>query len=294
MPRDLSVDLLAHFQGEVLTLAMLVRVTRRDGLVVGMTSAQSAITYDSTTFEPQVGLASSAIEQSAGTGIDSIDVDGFLTSDVITEIDLEAGLWDGAAVELLLVNRSNLAQGHVMLMKGSLGQVTIDDHGFRSEVLGLSNLLKQNIAQRTSPTCRCRRLGDSQCKISMVGNAVNGHAIRQTVTVSSVASDLQFVANSSAPTGHFASGIVRCEDGANAGLEREVKSHTKVGSTAEIELHIPFPFVIEVGDEVRLEAGCDRSLARCRDYFDNANNFHGEPFLPGNDKITQAGRAPTS
>ena len=36
-----------------------------------------------------------------------------------------------------------------------------------------------------------------------------------------------------------------------------------------------------------LLAGCDKSLATCRDRFDNLVNFRGEPYVPGLDKMVQ-------
>ena len=41
------------------------------------------------------------------------------------------------------------------------------------------------------------------------------------------------------------------------------------------------------GLRVQLREGCDRTVATCAARFDNAVNFQGEPFLPGNDMLAQ-------
>ena len=39
------------------------------------------------------------------------------------------------------------------------------------------------------------------------------------------------------------------------------------------------------GNTVRVTAGCDKSLATCRDVFANVINFQGEPHVPGIDAL---------
>ena len=69
----------------------------------------------------------------------------------------------------------------------------------------------------------------------------------------------------------------------NLGLKMEVKSW--VLSSKTLTLFLPMPFDVSPGDPVTLAAGCDKSLAVCRDSFDNLLNFRGEPYVPGNDLL---------
>ena len=71
-------------------------------------------------------------------------------------------------------------------------------------------------------------------------------------------------------------------------------SATLLGGTDDrglIELFLNMPFTIQVGDEFRVYAGCDKRLATCRDKFDNIVNMRAEPFLPGTDAITRTPNA---
>ncbi|MEL7284253.1 MAG: phage BR0599 family protein, partial [Pseudomonadota bacterium] len=45
-----------------------------------------------------------------------------------------------------------------------------------------------------------------------------------------------------------------------------------------------------VGIALELLEGCDHTLGTCASRFNNAVNFRGEPFLPGNDLLARYGR----
>ena len=50
-------------------------------------------------------------------------------------------------------------------------------------------------------------------------------------------------------------------------------------ATGEFELHQSMPAAIQVGDQVEIYAGCDKSLTTCTSKFSNANNFRGFPHV---------------
>lgn len=87
-------------------------------------------------------------------------------------------------------------------------------------------------------------------------------------------------------TGYFDFGLVTWLTGLNAGLKMEVRSYT----TGQVQLQLPMPYQIQVGDTYNIAAGCDHTFPTCRDKFSNAVNFRGEPYLPGQDKVIQVGR----
>lgn len=91
-----------------------------------------------------------------------------------------------------------------------------------------------------------------------------------------------------APDALLTGGLVSFTGGAspppaNLGLKMEVKSW--VLSTRALTLFLPMPFDVVPGDSLNVSAGCDKSLAVCRDSFDNILNFRGEPYVPGNDLL---------
>ncbi len=81
----------------------------------------------------------------------------------------------------------------------------------------------------------------------------------------------------------YTGGMVTFLTGNNAGLSMEVRKWTN--ATNLLELFEPMKFAIEVDDIFTVYPGCDKTIAACRDKFDNVVNFRGEPFVPGNDQL---------
>jgi uncharacterized phage protein (TIGR02218 family) len=84
-------------------------------------------------------------------------------------------------------------------------------------------------------------------------------------------------------TGVLTPGRLVWTSGANAGLAVEVKAHTHGTGSARLSLFLPMPDPIAIGDGFTVTAGCDKTLATCRDRFSNVVNFGGFPHMPGND-----------
>ena len=286
MPRSISTALQAHLQGDLTTLATCVKLIRRDGTIFGFTSADQDLSIDGLTYKAVNGLGSSAIQSNTGTGVDNLEVAGILDDDRITEADILAGRYDGAEVIITRVNWADLSMGSVAIFRGVFGEITLRDGQFQVELRSLTQRLKQTIGDLTSPTCRCRKLGDAQCKVDRTG-----FQFSRTVTEVVSPGTLQFAADTQ-PTGYYDSGLITLTTGPNAGVTREIKTHTIVSSTTQLDLRTNFPFPITSGETATLEAGCDRRFATCRDKFANNLNFHGEPLLPGNDAILKVARPP--
>ncbi len=81
----------------------------------------------------------------------------------------------------------------------------------------------------------------------------------------------------------YGQGVLRWLSGANCGLESAVAE----SAGAEVTLRAPPPFAVAAGTLVRLDEGCDKTLATCAGRFGNALNFRGEPYLPGIDLLTR-------
>lgn len=289
MPRNLPAGLAANLATGVLQFSTLVKLTRTDGFALGFTDSDTAISYGGQDYDPTSGLASTAISTGVGTGTDNMEANGFLTSDRITEADIVAGLYDLARVEVRIYDRES-GEATDPIMSGPLGEISFSDGVFKTEVRSLSSRLNMVVGDVTCINCRNRRLGDAGCKFNLAGT-VGGTPAQSSRTVD-VASGLSitFLADSAA-TDFYKYGVVKFTTGDNAGISREVKTHSLSSGKAVIGLRQAFPFAVSPGDVATLEVGCDRTIATCRTKFNNEDNFHGEPFLPGNEKMTQQGRA---
>lgn len=276
MTRSISADLEAHFGSETTTIAMLWKVTRTDGTVLGFTNHDENITYNSVVYLAASGFIPSDVALKSDFSVSNHEIQGILDSNYIDEDDLLAGRYDYAEIEMMLINYTDVTDGVVMLPRGWLGQVQLKDGQFIAEVRGLSEKINKNIGQIYSPTCRAI-LGDSRCKVNLAPYTA-------TVSVTSVTDKQNF--KSSALTqanGYFTGGEVEFTSGNNNGLKMEVKAF----QSTQITLALPMPYTVQSGDTFRVIAGCDKAFETCKTKFNNVINFRGEPHVPGQDAILE-------
>lgn len=271
--KSASPALAAHLAGEVTTLATCWRLERADGWVRGFTDHDRELVVDGLTYVASTGFLPSAIKTASDLSVDNLDVDGFLDDAALRAEDLIAGLFDGARIEVFIVNWADLGQGRLLLRKGFLGEIKRADQRFSAEIRGLSNRLQQTAGKLYSRLCRVD-LGSSECGVAL-GPRTDTYAVTQVI-----AADTVRIVTARA-TGFFTFGKATFTTGANAGAVNEVLLHD--GQT--IRLFVPMPRPIVVGDQIVLVAGCDKTPETCNAKFANILNFRGEPHIPGNDKV---------
>lgn len=265
--------LAAHLAGEVTTLATCWRLERADGWVRGFTDHDRELVVDGLTYVASTGFLPSAIKTASDLSVDNLDVDGFLDDAALRAEDLITGLFDGARIEVFIVNWADLGQGRLLLRKGFLGEIKRADQRFSAEIRGLSNRLQQTAGKLYSRLCRVD-LGSTECGVAL-GPRTDTYAVTQVI-----AADTVRIVTARA-TGFFTFGKATFTTGANAGAVNEVLLHD--GQT--IRLFVPMPRPIVVGDQIVLVAGCDKTPETCNAKFANILNFRGEPHIPGNDKV---------
>lgn len=102
--RTVPDDLKAHLAGEATTICHAWRVTRRDGVVLGFTDHDNDLSFDDTSFLAASGFEASDWESVDGLSAAAGEVAGALSAEAIAEADVAAGKYDGARVEVFLVN----------------------------------------------------------------------------------------------------------------------------------------------------------------------------------------------
>lgn len=254
---------------------------RTDGVKLGFTDHDRDLTFGGVTYEALAGMTASAVNQTLALNVDTMDVAGALQSSHLNEADLAAGLYDNAALTLYLVDWTNVADWDV-LFTGSVGEVSRGRTAFKAEMRGLSHALNQERGRIYQRSCDAD-LGDSRCTINLDSGTYKGSG-----TVTGADSNHIFSASGLGgyQDGWFTGGKVTWLTGTNAGAVMEVKTHANSGSIVLFELWETMPFDIQAGDTFTVTAGCDKTLATCRDRFGNVPNFRGFPFIPGNDAMT--------
>ena len=151
----------------------------------------------------------------------------------------------------------------------------VEDHGFTAELSGPTAALARPVVEETSAECRAE-LGDRRCRVTMRG--------RRRVVRVTACDDVTVTLDAGEPSDDaYGQGVLRWLSGANCGLESAVAA--SAGDT--VTLRAPPAFAVTAGTLVRIEEGCDKTLATCAARFGNAANFRGEPYLPGVDLLTR-------
>lgn len=265
-----SAGMIAHLAQDTTTLAWCWKVTRADAQVFGFTTHDRDITLSGVTYQADTGFLASAAQARAGASVDNMDVTGMIDSTVISEADLLAGVWDGAQIEVRVVNWADTSQ-NVIMQTGTIGNVSLKGAQFTAEMRSLSQAMQQTVGRTMTRRCDAD-LGDARCGVTLATYTVTG-----TATANS--SDRQTFSASDMPAS--IGGLLTWTSGANSGLSMEVKT----ASGGQIVLALPMPYDIASGDAYSVYAGCDKSASTCSGTFSNIANFRGFPFIPGTDAV---------
>jgi uncharacterized phage protein (TIGR02218 family) len=278
--RQIPPALQAHLDTGQTTLCWCWRVTRSDGTRLGFTDHDRDLTFDSTTYEAASGLTAGEARESVGLSVDNQEIEGALRSDRLSAADLEAGLYDNAAIEIFRVNWADVAE-RALIRAGTLGEVRRGPASFAAEVRGLAHLLQQEKGRIYQYVCDAD-LGDTRCGINLEQPAFRGDGAVVTVT-----NGRRFTASGLGgfSSDWFTRGRLTWTSGANTGRSADVKLHTLVDGTATVESWISPSEPIAAGDAFIIRAGCDKQLATCKAKFTNVLNYRGFPHMPGNDFI---------
>ena len=272
--KGISIALKAHMAQEVTTLATLWKITRKDATVYGFTDHTSNITYGGLEYVSAIGYAPSAVKTSAGLNVDNLEINAFFNSASITEVDLLAGLWDFAQIEIIRVNYNDLTMLHEWIRKGKIGNVKAGKAAFNAEMRGMTQALQQSIGRIYSASCDAN-LGDERCGVTIGMYTVTG-----AVTTATSAKVFTDSARAEA-NGYFDGGLLTWTSGLNNGYKMEVKTFSSYVFT----LHQAMPNATQIGDTYSVHTGCDKSIATCGSKFSNVINFRGFPHIPGYDRM---------
>ena len=265
----------AFLERELLSVAFCWRLQRRDGVTLGFTTHDRDLRRQGLIYRAAPGMLPSSISITDGFDAESLDVEGALTSDAISAVDLLAGRWDGALVRVFMVDWEAPEGDVLAVARGELGEVSVRAGAFEAELRSAAAQLDAPVAEQTSPGCRAA-LGDKRCRIDMAGRT------RLTRIAAVTAEDVVEIADAGAGD-DYGLGRLRWLGGRNSGLASEVLH----AAGAVLTLAEPPAFAPVTGDLVEVSQGCDRILATCAGRFGNAANFRGEPHLPGIDLLTR-------
>ena len=279
--KTLPPGLQDHLSSGATTLCWCWKITRHDGATQGFTDHDESVIFDGVTYEASSGFTASELQSTLGLAIDNLTVMGALNSDTINEDELAAGLYDDAAIEIWRVNWASPDQ-RVLMRKGNLGQVSRGRTAFQAEMRGLAHKLNQSVGRAYGYGCDAD-LGDARCTIALDNPAFTGSG---AVAVATDARRFTVSGLGAYTDQWFSGGRLVWTSGANTGRAMELKRHGVAGTGISIELWQAMSEPVAAGDTFTITAGCDKQFTTCKAKFDNALNFRGFPYMPGNDAVT--------
>ncbi len=276
--RNLDPAFDAHLKSGATTLCRCWKLTRSDGVTLGFTDHDVEISFGGTVFQPAAGFTGSEIPASLGLSVDTAEISGALVSPLLSEDDMNAGLYDGAAVDLYLVNWAAPEQ-RVQLESGTIGEITRQGKSFSAEIRSLSAALDQERGRLFQINCDAD-LGDMRCGVDLnaAGNRASG-------TIDEILGERTFRVSglSAIAATRLQRGTLRMTSGLSHNLTFSVRADRISDAGRIIELWSAPPRSLAVGDMCLATVGCDKSFQTCTQVFANAQNFRGFPHIPGSD-----------
>ena len=278
--RTLDIGFKAHIESGATTLATCWRITRADGVVLGFTDHDEALSFDGTDFVPAHGLDGGEAVHRLGPQTDTSEVVGILHSEAIAEEDILLGRFDGAAVETWRVNWRDPSQRHLQ-RRSTIGEITREDGLFRAELRSAQHALNQPKGRIYQALCDAD-LGDARCGVDL-----EAAAYKAALSVVEVLDRYRLAVGDASgfEEGWFGFGRVQWGSGRRAGIEDRIVSHARIGGVDVFGFGAPVGDWVVPGDTLVAYAGCDRRFASCGEKFANTINFRGFPHIPGNDFV---------
>ena len=275
--REMPDGLAARLRAGAATLCRCWRIERRDGRIFGFTDHDEDVDLDGLTCRAATALSASDAKGGLGLDVDGLEAAGALSDEALKAEELAAGLFDGARVELWLVDWQ-APENRLRLFTGRLGRVRRGEVHFEAELRGLAAALNETRGRLYGHLCDAE-LGDARCGVNIADPRWRGTG----TVIAADGTQVRINGLSGYAEGLFVHGRLEVTSGAARGFSAAVRAHALRGAETIVGLDSPVPADLALGDAVTLTAGCDRSLATCRDRFANVVNFRGFPHMPGND-----------
>jgi uncharacterized phage protein (TIGR02218 family) len=163
--RNIPAALATHIEGEVISLAKCLKITKTNGAILRLTTHDVNLTINGEVYFSNVALDLTAIQTSSDLSVDNGEATIGLDEVKTKKNDFTRELYTNAKFELFVVNWQDLTNGLMYLKRGWVGDVTVlNDSSVKLQLLGLTKALQKTIVEKYSPTCRTS-LGSDKCGV---------------------------------------------------------------------------------------------------------------------------------
>ena len=258
---------------ELEAVATFWRIYRKDGVALAFTTHDRDIWLGGLLHRSAPGLLPSSVRLSAALEDDGVDIQGALSHDTIAPADLAAGRFDRATIDVGVLDWET--GEHAVLYRGTIDKVLRDAITFTAEMRSLKAVLESDRLPRSSPTCRAVFCGP--------GCGLSPPRFERETVIAGLARESDAVLIAGIDVEAYRFGRLRWIDGPHAGQVMQIRAIADGALIVDRDID----FAVQPGTRVHLREGCDHHFDTCTNRFDNAINFQGEPFLPGNDLLAQ-------
>ena len=273
--KNISNELKNSLNDDTLNLVRCWKITLKNNKILCFTTCNENIEYDTLVYNSISANDLNELKTNIDIEEDSGEISNLIVSDIIENNDILSGLYDGADVELFLLDK--ITNEKIILLNGIISSIEYKDNIFNAKVKGLKSKLNKVIGDVYTPLCRCQ-FCDKKCGLNKNNFTFNGE-------ISSIVNNTEFQTNSSnivnKAEGYFENGVIEFISGKNNGFKTEIKQFKNNSIILSMEL----PYELKSGDQFKITAGCDKEFSTCCNIFNNAINFRGEPHLPGIDVL---------
>lgn len=250
----------------------LYQITCADGDIYRFTSFERDVVFGDNTYSA-CGVRRSGSGREATMKIGSINVSiglGDVSRAIVDLSDIRhRRKLDHATFILYQVDRTNAAN-YRTCFSGEIAGVEISEEMVSLDIKDSFYGLKRTIPKYIYCVSCNLIFGSTACGVNLAAYKVTGVA-----DAGSDADTLVDAARDEA-VDYFNKGILKMTSGANSGLRRPINIYV----VGRINILIPFPFAIVAGDGYELWPHCQKQFEKCRDVYNNGDNFFGFKYVP--------------
>ena len=269
--KTISNDFKKLLEKETTNIVKCWKIIKKDNTSIGFTTNTDNFVYENILYHSFFAKDFSNILSNLEK--DEFEITNIISSDLLKNEDILNGKYDSAKIEIFLIDNNNLNCGKIILLSGIITNIEIKENVFIAKVKGIKEEINKTIGERYSPLCRCS-FCDKKCGLDKNNFSFTGK-ISNIVDKTTFKTKDEIIL--SKPTYYFDYGIVEFLSGKNKGEKMEIKQY----SNGTFILSLNLPYELNINDEFKVLAGCNKNFSTCCEKFYNAKNFRGEPHLPG-------------
>jgi uncharacterized phage protein (TIGR02218 family) len=270
--RQLDPQFLLRLQSGVTSICKCWQITSINGDKICITEHDEDVVFNNEKYQ-KTALNNQSIDK-ATNQINRTNFSGVFDIDAINADKIKLGHFKNAMVKLFIVDWQ-MPQYFCQYFCGFIGDINYNNQEFEFEIIGVESLLNQNIGRKFGKMCDAN-LGDGNCKLNLIDFQKNGQIIDYISK-----SKLQISILGSIDLGIYANAIIEFTNGNLKGQKFEFAKLNQINSNFEIELIDVLPIAPRNDDEIIIYPICDKTISKCGQIFNNAKNFRGCPYMPG-------------